>query len=146
MRIRRARGNTGARGALPCRDAVGKMPADARRNGRAPPHVCPLFTIGPTLPAARHPLDDHNVSISPPAVVPHDQITPAWLTVALRAQHIDATVDSFTTEIVGTGQLAETIRFHLRYDGAAPADAPATLVGKFTSDNDVAATNGKQMG
>lgn len=121
------------------------MRARAGHVGPASRTVRPIIAIGspPPQPVIRwRPV----LSTPSPAVVPHDQITPAWLTAALRAQRVDATVDSFTTETVGTGQLAETIRFHLRYAGAAPPDAPATLVGKFTSDNEVAATNGKQMG
>ena len=82
--------------------------------------------------------------------VGHSIVTPAevsteWLTAALRAHDIDAEVAAFEIEQVGTGQLGETRRFHLQYKGSPPANAPATLVGKFPSDNEVAATTGKEM-
>ncbi|MGR9093362.1 MAG: hypothetical protein ACU85U_22550 [Gammaproteobacteria bacterium] len=80
------------------------------------------------------------------AVVAPGGVTPAWLTTALRARGIDASVASVVMEKVGTGQLGETRRFRLTYAGAAPPDAPPTLVGKFPSDNEVAANSGKDMG
>jgi len=79
-------------------------------------------------------------------VVGPGAVSPAWLTSALKARGIDATVADVVTEKVGTGQLGETRRFRLDYAGAVPPDAPATLVGKFPSDNEVAATTGKDMG
>lgn len=83
--------------------------------------------------------------------VTHPIVTPAevsteWLSAAIQAHGIDAGVAAFEIEQVGTGQLGETRRFHLQYKGAAPANAPSTLVGKFPSDNEVAATTGKEMG
>ena len=80
------------------------------------------------------------------AVVRPQDVSPAWLTEALRQRGLDAQVESFKIETVGTGQLGETRRFHLQYAGAAPADAPASVVGKFTSDNAVAAASGRDMG
>ena len=86
------------------------------------------------------------MTTAPLAIVPHAQITPAWLTAALQRNGIDATIAAYEVESVGTGQLGETKRFHLRYAGAVPPAAPPTLVGKFPSDNQVAASSGKQMG
>ncbi len=80
------------------------------------------------------------------AIVPPSAVSPEWLTAALQARGIDARVRSVTTETVGTGQLGETRRFRLDYAGAVPADAPRTLVGKFPSDNEVAATSGRELG
>lgn len=80
------------------------------------------------------------------ALVNHNDITAAWLSAALANRGIDATVSDFTVETVGTGQLGETRRFHLNYAGAAPQDAPRSVVGKFPSDDDTAATTGKEMG
>ncbi len=80
-----------------------------------------------------------------PIVAP-TAVTPAWITAALRKNNIDATVSDMDMETVGTGQLGETRRFYLRYDGAAPANAPKSVVGKFPSDNQVACTTGKEMG
>ena len=82
----------------------------------------------------------------PITVVAPSGVTPAWLTKALRARGIDATVADLAIEKVGTGQLGETRRFRLTYAGATPPDAPTTLIGKFPSDNEVAAKSGKEMG
>ncbi len=60
-----------------------------------------------------------------------------WLTDVLRhagvigAQHVVAV----TTEPVGTGQMADSVRLRLTYDGPAPG-APATVVGKFTPEDE----------
>ena len=81
-----------------------------------------------------------------PAVPRHDQITAAWLSAALQGKGIDATVADFGIEVVGTGQLGETRRFLLHYQGTPPAHAPRTLVGKFPSDNAVAAATGRDLG
>ena len=80
------------------------------------------------------------------AVPRHDQITADWLSAALRAKGHDVTVADFGVEGVGTGQLGETKRFILRYQGQAPDNAPRTLVGKFPSDNAVAAASGRDLG
>lgn len=81
-----------------------------------------------------------------PAIVTPSTVTAEWLTSALQSRNVDATVKSFSIEQVGTGQLGETRRFHLNYTSPAPKDAPQTLVGKFPSDNNVAATTGREMG
>lgn len=80
------------------------------------------------------------------AIVKPETVTPAWITEALAQNDIAATVTSIETETVGTGQLGETRRFHLTYDGSRPDDAPASVVGKFPSDDTTAATTGKEMG
>jgi hypothetical protein len=80
------------------------------------------------------------------AIVTPETVTAPWLTQALAGRGIDAKVKAFRVEQVGTGQLGETRRFHLEYDGAAPANAPASVVGKFPSANAVAAESGKNMG
>ncbi len=82
----------------------------------------------------------------PLPVLKPTEITPAWMTRALRQRGIDATVADFAIEKVGTGQLGETRRFYLSYAGSPPPDAPASVVGKFPSDNEVAATSGREMG
>ena len=81
-----------------------------------------------------------------PTVPRHDQITAAWLSTALQRKGIDGTVADFGIEAVGTGQLGETKRYRLRYQGTPPAHAPRTLVGKFPSDNAVAAATGRDLG
>jgi hypothetical protein len=79
-------------------------------------------------------------------IVRADAVTPAWLTRALAAHGVDARVEGVAVDVVGTGQLGETRRFHLEYAGTPPADAPRTLVGKFPSDDDTAANTGREMG
>lgn len=81
-----------------------------------------------------------------PELVRHDEVTADWLTSVLRANGVEASVSSFALETVGTGQLGETRRFHLRFRDHPPPSAPASLVGKFHSDDDNAATTGRDMG
>ena len=76
--------------------------------------------------AHRHP--------APPVVDP-DQITPAWMTQALRAAGLDVELASLEVAPVGVGQVGETYRYRLSYEGVPPADAPASLIGKFHSSN-----------
>ncbi|HEB89623.1 MAG TPA: DUF1679 domain-containing protein [Deltaproteobacteria bacterium] len=64
-------------------------------------------------------------------------LTPEWLTAALRGSGLDVEVRSFRREPVGTGQMAHNERLHLEYVEAPSTEAsrfaPATLVGKFPS-------------
>ena len=83
----------------------------------------------------------HKVPIVAPAGV-----TPKWLSAALHANGIEATISDVVTETVGTGQLGETRRFHLSYAPGTKGDPPRSLVGKFPSDDSTAATTGKEMG
>ena len=66
--------------------------------------------------------------MSDPATVrdPAD-LTPAWLTAALRTGGLDATVTGVRHEPVGTGQMAACYRLHLDGEGC-----PTTLVAKGT--------------
>ncbi len=80
------------------------------------------------------------------AVVKAEEVTPAWITQALHYRGVDATVAALRMDAVGTGLLGETRRFHLQYNGTPPANAPRTLVGKFTSNDPVAANSGKTLG
>lgn len=79
-------------------------------------------------------------------VLAPEAITAQWLSAALLLRGIEARVAAFDIESVGTGQLAETRRFHLRYAGTPPPDAPRTVVGKFSSANPVARESGRTMG
>lgn len=74
------------------------------------------------------------------------ELTPAWFTATLQEHGVDATVEHVATEPVGTGQLAETLRFTLDYAGTPAPGAPRSLVGKFTSDNPTAAATGRELG
>lgn len=82
----------------------------------------------------------------PMAIVTPEEVTSEWLTDALQLRGIDARVASFQSEVVGTGQLGETRRFILDYNGAVPASAPKSVVGKFSSANEVARKTGCEMG
>lgn len=79
-------------------------------------------------------------------IVNAEGVNEQWLSAALAERGINAQVKSFETETVGTGQLGETRRFHLSYDGHAPAEAPRSVVGKFPSDDETAANTGREMG
>jgi hypothetical protein len=64
-------------------------------------------------------------------------VTPEWLTDTLRRSGAlagGATVRSFETAPIGTGQMADTTRFTLTLD--EPGAGPASVVGKFASADD----------
>jgi aminoglycoside/choline kinase family phosphotransferase len=84
--------------------------------------------------------------MSEASVLKPAELDPDWFTGTLRERGVDATVVRVDVEPVGTGQLAETLRFTLHYAGRPGPGAPASLVGKFTSDNDVAAETGHTLG
>jgi hypothetical protein len=74
-------------------------------------------------------------------------VTPEWLTDALTqagAVKPGTRVDFFTTEPIGTGQMADTTRFTLSYAGGntGDEDGPATIVGKFASADDQSRATG----
>ena len=75
-----------------------------------------------------------------------NEVTIEWLEQALSNSGIKAEIKSFSVEKVGTGQLGETRRFIIEYNGDKSLEHPKTLVGKFPSDSEVAATTGKDMG
>ena len=56
----------------------------------------------------------------------------AWLTRVLRRAGHDVEVADFERAGVGTGQVGQNVRFRLRY---ARGEGPATVVGKFASDD-----------
>ncbi|MFM5895231.1 MAG: phosphotransferase family protein [Novosphingobium sp.] len=59
------------------------------------------------------------------------EVTPDWLTERLRAaEALDGErVTAVEWHAIGTGQVGDSVRFHLSYD--RPTTAPATLAGKF---------------
>src|SRR5437762_3219866 len=83
--------------------------------------------------------------MKPIEIVSPEGVTPAWMTEALRSREVDAAVADLVMESVGTGQVAEARRFHLKYRGAPPPDAPRSVVGKFPSTDPVAVETGKTM-
>lgn len=72
-------------------------------------------------------------------------VTPDWLTrVLVKAGH-DVRVGDFAAKRVGTGQVGESVRFTLTYDGDAKG-APATVVGKFPSSDETSRSTGVLFG
>lgn len=65
----------------------------------------------------------------PPIVDRVDDLTPEWLSAALRSGGLDVTVVGVEHRPVGTGQMAESHRLALSYE-SGPGDGPATLVAK----------------
>ena len=84
----------------------------------------------------------HTHRSSPGIVGKPADITASYLTNILQYAGIDATVASFTTENVGTGQVGQNVRFELQYTAGASDQAPASVVGKFTSDDEVSRQTG----
>jgi len=72
-------------------------------------------------------------------------IDAAWLTAVLARGGVQATVKSFTAKGVGTGQIGDSVRFALEYDGA-PEGAPASIVGKFPAAGEESRATGIALG
>jgi hypothetical protein len=72
---------------------------------------------------------------NPAVLVEPNELTPEWMTAALRAAGLDVTVRALRSEAVGTGQMAHNERIFLDYEGDA-GSAPKTLVGKFPSPSE----------
>jgi aminoglycoside/choline kinase family phosphotransferase len=75
----------------------------------------------------------------------YDAVTPEWLSSVLRAGGVEATVKDFTAKRVGTGQIGDSVRFTLEYANA-PANAPASIVGKFPSSSEISRATGVALG
>jgi hypothetical protein len=73
------------------------------------------------------------------------EVDAAWLSAVLQAGGVDATVESFTAEPVGTGQIGDSVRFRLSYARGGP-DAPASLVGKFPAAGAESRAAGVRLG
>ena len=80
-----------------------------------------------------------------PDIRPPDAIDAAWLTAVLRQAGVDAVVDGVRARQIGTGQIGDSVRFELSYAGA-PADAPASLVGKFPAAGAESRATGVALG
>jgi len=74
-----------------------------------------------------------------------EAITPEWLTDVLAHAGYRARVADFTAKRVGTGQIGDSVRFALVFDGDANG-APRTLVGKFPSHSDESRATGAALG
>lgn len=73
------------------------------------------------------------------------QLSPEWMTAALRQSGLDVTVRSLRCEPVGTGQMAHNERIFLEYE-AGTAEAPTSLVGKFPSPSEESRAAGARGG
>lgn len=80
-----------------------------------------------------------------PDIRPPGAIDAAWLTAVLREGGVDAVVDRVSSSPIGTGQIGDSVRFELGYRHA-PADAPASLVGKFPSAGAESRATGVALG
>jgi aminoglycoside/choline kinase family phosphotransferase len=75
-----------------------------------------------------------------------EQVTAPWLTDVLRhAGVLDrGSVEAFDSAVVGTGQMADSVRLSLHYDTDAPT-SPSSVVGKFTAADVTSRTTGIAM-
>lgn len=73
------------------------------------------------------------------------QVTAPWLTEVLRRGGYEASVKDFTAKRVGTGQVGESVRFTMDYQGAS-GNAPRTIVGKFPSSDEESRATGVNFG
>lgn len=75
-----------------------------------------------------------------------DGVTASWLTHQLRAAgHKNARVRGYTQQTFGTGQVGKCVRFRLDLDPMS-GDAPASVVGKFPSDNELSRNTAVALG
>src|SRR5579872_5585948 len=80
-----------------------------------------------------------------------EQVTAPWLTAVLRQAGAlgSGTVVGFDCQSVGTGQMADSFRLSLHYDGVtvdgADGAPPASVVGKFTAADDTSRATGIAM-
>ena len=79
-----------------------------------------------------------------PILRPAD-VTPDWMSHVLQQASFNAKVSGFEAKKVGTGQVGESVRFTLAYDGD-PGGAPRTVVGKFPSPDETSRGAGIAFG
>ena len=75
-----------------------------------------------------------------------EQVTAPWLTDVLRHAGVlgAGAVVALDCEVVGTGQMADSVRIRPRYDTDVPT-APSSIVGKFTAADETSRTTGLAM-
>jgi hypothetical protein len=86
--------------------------------------------------------------MSTPGLVADPQLVDAaWLTDVLHSAGVasSASVSSFESRVVGTGQMGRNVRFDLTWNGDA-SDAPSSVVGKFPSDDPKSRATGTAQG
>ena len=69
-----------------------------------------------------------------------EELTPGWLTLALGG----APVTAVDVTPVGTGQMSDSLRLSLHYDG--PTEAPGTLVAKLAATDPTSRSTAKSLG
>ena len=69
---------------------------------------------------------------APELVDTPEQLTPSWLTTALRIGGLEVTVSGVSHRPVGTGQMSNCYRLALEY---SQGEGPATLIAKLPSDD-----------
>ena len=75
-----------------------------------------------------------------------EDLDAAWLSDVMRANDVRASVDSFTSRRIGTGQIGENVRLELRCSGIDVASAPRSLVAKFVSPDETSRATGMATG
>ncbi len=73
-----------------------------------------------------------------------ESISPQWLTEQLNANGFDCTVKDFSQKRIGTGQIGACFRYNLEFEGDN-GGAPASVVGKFPSDDPTSRATGVQL-
>lgn len=79
--------------------------------------------------------------VLPAMITDPNAITPEWLTTILNNAGIDGDVNAFTMKSIGTGQVGENVRFQLK-----GRNVPASIVGKFSSQDPVSKQSAIQLG
>jgi hypothetical protein len=70
------------------------------------------------------------------------KVTAEWLTSVLQFAGYDCEIKSFNSENTGTGQVGQNVRFRLNYSNG---NGPASVVGKFASDDPVSRQTGIEL-
>jgi hypothetical protein len=83
----------------------------------------------------------------PQLVSSPQEITPVWLTAALREAGLlgDGRVVEAPWSMIGTGKMANNARFQLRYEGD-PGSAPSSLVAKISAADETSRQAGEMGG
>lgn len=83
--------------------------------------------------------------MSVPDIREPGEIDAAWLSKVLAAGGVDAVVESFEAQPVGTGQIGDSVRFRLSY-ARRGEDAPDAIVGKFPAAGAESRATGIMLG
>jgi len=82
---------------------------------------------------------------SPGIVGDPKDITAEYLSAVLNHSGVTGQVADFQASNVGTGQVGQNVRFALTWADGPDPKAPASVVGKFTSDDPVSRETGKAL-